>query len=104
VLDLPGAVVTDSNAGSKYARFSAGPEGLQIVDRQLTFAQSWKQPADQIEEWKRKVAKCAEVLVPDLVEPKFLMGAYVSCQEALSRLNALRVNLVATVNADVFFL
>lgn len=41
VLDLPGVVVTDANASSDYVRFSAAPAGLRIVDRELTFAESW---------------------------------------------------------------
>jgi hypothetical protein len=39
VLDVPAVVVTDGNAASKYTRFAAAPEGLRIVDRELTFAE-----------------------------------------------------------------
>ena len=41
VLDLPNVVVADGNAASTlrgYARFAAAPDGLSIVDRELTFA------------------------------------------------------------------
>ena len=41
VLDLPNVVVTDSNAASKYVRFSPAPSGLEIVSRDRTFARYW---------------------------------------------------------------
>ncbi len=103
VLDLPGVVVTDANASSPYVRFAAAPGGLRIVDRQLTFAEYWTDP-DTIAYFRRKSAKCAEVLVPDNVAPDLLLGAYVSCQEALARWNALEVSLPAMLNPNLFFL
>lgn len=103
VLDLRGVVVSDRNAACAYPRFSPAPEGLSIVDRALTFAESWLDP-NAVEQAKRKAAKCAEVLVPDRVAPKYLIGAYVSCQASLARFSALGVNLPATVNPHLFFL
>ena len=63
VLDLRGVVVTDRNAGSDYVQFRPAPGGLSIVNQELTFADSWTS-ADQIDYWRRKAAKCAEILVP----------------------------------------
>lgn len=103
VLDLPGVVITDANASSKYALFAASPQGLRIVDRQLTFAEDWTDP-DPISYWRRKSAKCAEVLVPDRVDPRFLMGAYLSCEDSLARVDALQLGLQAIVNRHLFFL
>src|SRR5262245_8832270 len=40
-IDISGAVVTDSNAGSKYVKFSPAPGGLSIVDYERTFADWW---------------------------------------------------------------
>jgi len=78
VLDLPGVVISDRNASSEYAIFRSAPNGLGIVNREWTFAEYWTD-SDQILEWKKKAAKCAEVLVPDEVQPKYIIGAYVSC-------------------------
>jgi len=61
ILDLPNVVITDSNTAGDYAIFHASPRGLAIVDRELTFAIDWTHP-DQIEYFRRKSAKCAEVL------------------------------------------
>jgi hypothetical protein len=102
VLDLPGVVVTDVNASSDYVRFAAAPAGLSIVDRDLTFADDWRD-SDQIQYYRKKSAKCAEVLVPDKVAPRFIVGAYVSCQEAMDRLNGLGTGLKVTIDGHMFF-
>ena len=49
ILDLPGVVVTDGNASSNYVRFAAAPDGLRIINRELTFAEYWTDPDDIIE-------------------------------------------------------
>jgi hypothetical protein len=55
VLDLPDVVVSDANAAAKgvYTRFEEAPEGLAIVNRNLTFARYWTH-ADYIEELRHK--------------------------------------------------
>jgi hypothetical protein len=103
VLDLPGVVVTDANASSDYVRFAAAPAGLAIVDRELTFAEYWTDP-NPIAYYQKNSAKCAEVLVPNLVDPRLLTGAFVSCQEALARMQALELNLPIAMNPHLFFL
>ena len=104
VLDIPGAVVTDGNAVAlRYTAYVAAPEGLRIVDRELTFAEWWT-ASDIIVYWRRKSAKMAEILVPDRVPPEFLTGAYVSCEESLARFEALGTGVPATVNSHLFFL
>jgi hypothetical protein len=102
VLDLPGVVVTDSNARSYYARFAPAPSGLSIVDGDLTLAESWAHP-DQIRHWRHSAAKAAEVLVPDVVPASLLMGAYVSCQSSLDAFRLLGVCLVVAVDGHLFF-
>ncbi|MCS6804590.1 MAG: DUF4433 domain-containing protein [Blastocatellia bacterium] len=102
VLDLPGTVVTDANASSNYVRFAAAPAGLSIVDRDLTFADDWRDQ-DPIQYFRKKSAKCAEVLVPDRVGPRFILGAYVSCPEAMNRMNGLNTGINLILNANMFF-
>jgi len=102
VLDLPGVVVTDANASSPYVRFAAAPSGLSIVNRELTFAEYWTDP-DPIQYYRRKSRKCAEVLVPDRVDPQFLTGAYVSCNESDTQMNGLGLSITATINGHLFF-
>lgn len=101
VLDLQGVVISDSNASSGYARFAQAPDGLRIVDQAQTFAEYWTDQ-DPIQQWRKKVAKCAEVLVPDRVEPRFIRGAYVSCDEARQAVEAFNTNLQVAVNRHLF--
>lgn len=102
VLDLPKVVITDGNAASNYTGFWGSPAGLSKVDRDLVFAERWTDN-DQIREWQKKNAKFAEVLVPDRVEPRFILGAYVSCSESLLNLKEIEPTLDVTVNRYLFF-
>jgi len=104
VLDTSGVVVTDQNAASKYARFAKAPGGLAIVDREMVFAEWWKHPEDQILEWRHASVKCAEVLVPDQVDPRFVRGAYVSCEKAEASLEALNTGLAVRIDRHLFFM
>ena len=103
VLDLGGVIVTDGNASSDYVRFSAAPNGLAIVNRELTFAERWDDP-NRILYYQKKSAKCAEVLVPDRIEPSLITGAYVSCDGSLASMRELNVHLAVTVDLHLFFL
>ena len=103
VLDLPGVIITDRNAGADFPQFRPAPDGLAIVDRELTFAEYWTSP-DQIDYWRRKTAKCAEVLVPDRVDPGFVRAAYVSCEEAKASPEALNAGLPVRVDRHLFFM
>ena len=101
VVDLPDVVITDSNAGSGYVRFSPAPHGLDIVDKERTFAKYWTH-ADYRDQLQHKSQMCAEVLVPNVVHPKFITGAYVSCSDSLAQLKNVAPNLSATVNGYLF--
>lgn len=102
VLDLPSVVVADSNASSKYVRFAAAPAGLRIVDDELTFAEYWTID-DQLVGWRRKAAKCAEVLVPERVDPRHIGRAYVCCEETKQTVEALCSGLEVSVDRHLFF-
>lgn len=103
VLDLPGVVITDQNASSDHRRFAPAPDGLRIVDRDMVFARSWKHPDDQIAEWRHKSAKCAEVLVPDHVEPRDVVGAYVLSEAVAAKVRADAPVWTTVVDPDLFF-
>jgi hypothetical protein len=102
IIDLSGVVVTDGNASGDYVRFSAAPRGLAIVNREWTFADDWTDP-DPIQYYRKKAAKCAEVLVPDRVDLHYITGAYVSCQEAMNKLQSLNTHLPVAINNRLFF-
>ena len=104
VLDLPDVIVTDQNAASDYVRFAKAPEGLPIVNREMVFAEWWKHPEDQILEWRHTSIKCAEVLVPDRVDPRFICGTYVSCDQAQQAVVAVNADLHVAVDRHLFFM
>jgi hypothetical protein len=106
ILDLPGAVITSQNASSDYVRFYPSPDGLAFLEQRLVFAESWKHD-NQIEEWQHKSIKCAEILIPERVELRYIIGTYVSTIESQSRVevicNPIRPSIEITVNEHLFF-
>lgn len=104
VLDLADVVVADRNASTNYVRFAPAPEGLAIVDKDLVFAEWWTHPDyDQFESSRRKAVKCAEVLVPDKIDLKYVLGAYVSCVRSQLALLPVIGGLKTDINAHLFF-
>jgi hypothetical protein len=103
VLNLPGVIIADQNASSKWVRFYSIEDGLRAINRDRVYAVSWKHPNDLIDEWQHKSEKCAEVLVPDRVETKFIVGAYVASDAALSRFRQLNIELPVCIRNDIFF-
>ena len=104
VLDLPKVVITDRNASTGYVRWAAAPSGLSMVNHSLVFARDWNHE-DPIEKAKHKAVKCAEVLVPERIEPKFILGSYVSCPESYISLEQVLSpgQLEIAINGDLFF-
>lgn len=103
VLDLPGVVIADRNASSDHTRFGPAPTALELLDREIVFADVWTHPDDQISEWRHKSIKCAEVLVPEVVSPSLIIGAYVSCHAAGTELLRLAPGLDVQIKPYVFF-
>jgi len=102
VLDLPGVIISDGNASSDYTRFYPSPAGLAFLSHELTFTRDWRAPNDLIRYYVQKRTRCAEVLVPKQVEPRYILGAYVCSAAAQTALAALAPNLVSTVEPDLF--
>jgi hypothetical protein len=102
ILEIPGAVITDQNATSKYVRFDA-PDKLGLLNLETIFARNWKHPDDQIREWRHSSAKCAEVLVPKRIPPEMIEGAYVCSSAARQSLVDAGFHLPITIDPDMFF-
>lgn len=102
VAKLPGVVFADCNASSKYVRFLA-PSQWKLLDFDDIFAPDWRHPNDQIRQWRHTARKCAEVLVPHSVEPKFLSGAYVVDTATEVKLTATGFKLAIVHNPELFF-
>lgn len=102
VLNLPGTVITDCNAASGYAKFSEPTTGLSGIDRDELFSESWNHPHEP-QKQRHKSRMCAEVLVPDCVEPSKILGAYVGSNAAYASLAIVAPSLNVTVDAAKFF-
>lgn len=102
VLDLPGAVIADQNASSKYVLFLKSPAGLKKLSYDEVFVRSWICADDQIREWRLGSAVCAELLIPHKVEPRFIVGAYVRDRVSLSKFQGLCPSLPFAINSDIF--
>ena len=103
VLDLQGVIIADQNASSVYVRFYPVTQGLAAIDKDRLFAKYWTHPENIYEEWAHKSIKCAEVLVPDEVEPRYILGAYVANQAALAAFKKLKIELTVSIKSDIFF-
>jgi hypothetical protein len=101
VLKLPGVIVSDGNASSDYSAFYPSPRGLTFLSKDLVYARDWRSP-NQIIYWRQKSARCAEVLVPRLVEPEFIHGVYIFSGAAQLELKKIAPTLVSTLQPDLF--
>ena len=102
VLNLPGVIIADGNAASRYTSFWPSPSGLARIDKGTVFAERWTDP-DLIIAWENKRVKCAEVLVPNKVDARCISGVYVSGQTAESNLSAVASKLAPIIDAHMFF-
>ncbi len=103
VIDHPHVVIADRNAASDYVRFADASVGLALVNREKVFAQYWTHSGDQIAEWQHKSAMCAEVLVPDTVDPRYITGVYVGSGQAQRSVTTVDAGLDLKLSDYMFF-
>lgn len=101
VLKVSGIIITDQNA-SRDCRFMTLEDGLTLLKAEEVFARFWLNKDDQIEEYRLKGVKCAEVLVPGRVDVNFITGAYVANDSALRSFKNVS-SLPVEIRADIFF-
>ena len=102
VLDLPNVVITDGNAAGSVTKFQPSPTGVAIVDAALTHARYWNL-GDEIEQNRRRLAKCAEVLVPDRIAVKFILGVRVCSSDAQATYAAYNMPFPVAIATELFF-
>jgi hypothetical protein len=103
VMDQAGVIVTDRNAAADMVRFFPVVAGLSAISHDRVFAKYWTHPDDFYDERLHKSQKCAEVLVPQRVNTKFITGAYVANQKALDAVAAVDSMLSVRVRNDMYF-
>jgi ssDNA thymidine ADP-ribosyltransferase, DarT len=101
-LDIPGTIVCDGNAASKYTRFFPSPSGLCYLNKELIFANDWTDSV-QVIEWEKKRIRNAEVLVPGRVNVSYIQGCYVSTTCPTEVRQAIPTSLNTTENGRIYF-
>jgi hypothetical protein len=99
VLDLPDVVVSDGNAARRWmTRFDSAADGIAALDFDQVHARYWNH-ADAAEKDERMRVKQAEVLVPNIIDPRFIVGAYAptaAASTALAAVSGGRLPVVVT--------
>lgn len=103
ILDSYNVIISDRNASSNYVRFYTVKAGLEALNKDTIFANFWLHPDNQYEEWAHKSAKCAEVLVPDKIDSRYILGAIVANNTALAAFKKLQISLTVSIKSDIFF-
>ncbi|MGV1008085.1 MAG: DUF4433 domain-containing protein [Dermatophilaceae bacterium] len=102
VLDAPNAVIADGNAASSGTRFMPAPGGLQELDASRVYAEFWTDP-DLWTYYEKKRERCAELLVPNVVESTYVIGAYVCAAAAVVQCQRAMAQARVEVKPHVFF-
>lgn len=90
------------NAAARDTRFLPSPGGLDQLNEDQVYAVSRDDP-DPFKKIPKGRARCAELLVPDRVEPRFILGCYVDRRSRRSECASQSPGVLAEVNTDVFF-
>ena len=103
VLELEGVVMSDRNAAASFCRFRAPEAALPAIDAELIERVFWTD-GSQLERELCRNAKFIEVLVPQRIQPEYLIGAYVGSTDARLTLEAADCGLDVEMNKHLFFL
>lgn len=77
VLDLPDVVVADGNAARQgMTRFRDAASDVSALDFERVHDEFWTRHGNEAENYEHKRVKQAEVLVPDGIDPRVIVGAY----------------------------
>lgn len=103
ILYLPGIVITDINAAAEESpSWHTVEEGLSLIDKEELFAEYWTHDNPMEERYHRQ-RMMAEVLVPDVVPPKYILGTYLHSDHNLTPLSKYE-RLDLAVFKYIFFL
>ena len=92
---------SDQNAASDYVRF-LHPKQWQLLDFDAIYAMDWRHPGNPAAYYRHRAQKCAEVLIPNRLEERFLIGAYVR-RASKNRLEGFGRSLQVTPDPVLFF-
>lgn len=102
ILKIQGTVVADQNASSDYVRFLSPGQMDDWLNYDRIFALDWRDD-DQVTYWRKKAARCAEVLVPHRIDPALIFGAFVRDKNVCESVKAAWPGLPVTIDPQLFF-
>jgi len=89
-------------ASTKYVRF-LHPSQWSWLDFDAIYAPDWRHPDNPPAYYRHSAQKCAEALIPGVVPPNYLTGAYVVDEAARNTLQQTGFNLPIAVEPVLFF-
>ncbi len=101
VMDLDGVIITDKNA-ARECWFKPVGEGLILLDKDEVYATFWIDRDDPFNEYRRAGIKCAEILVPECVKSRYIIGAYAANRVASEAFKQIS-NLHVEIKSGLFF-
>lgn len=84
VLDQPGVIVFDGNAAARVSEWRRASDGLAHLDPARIRSATWHDAAGDVDPELKRVTQ-AEVLVPDVVAPRFIEGFLAPSAAVLER-------------------
>ena len=102
ILTFENVIISDRNASSKWAIFHKSPDGLEYLNKDKISATSWKHENQQ-KEWEHKSIKCAEALVPNQIDVRYILKVLVYNDKVKERLIINNFPLTIEVNNQIFF-
>lgn len=103
VLDAPGVVVTVENAAVGLPRFFEPLKGVATIEEDVVYAEWWKHQGDPVATDRHRAAMGAEILVPHVVPPHYLLGVRVPCSRVLAVVEGYGTTLSAVIDRPLFF-
>lgn len=103
VLDLPDVIVSDQNASSEYARFYEPIDAIGHLPYGLIYAKDWTD-SDIFQYYRKKSIKCSEVLVPNKIEPDYIIAAAVKNEKDKESITLLGFDRKIYIQPDIFFM
>lgn len=103
VMNIEGCIVSDQNAATDLVRFFPPETGLGLIDFDLVFAQFWTHSDDYYKQIHHKRVKCAEVLIPERVPYKYVVGAYVLNEQSYDIMVDYGFSRKIVINSGVFY-
>ena len=101
VANLDNVVFSDRNAASDYTSFKSRAN-VHTFEFDKIFAKDWRSP-NKITYYSNKSKKCAEVLVPNKIDPSYIIGAYVKNKQDKEELIDKGFDKEIIVSKEMFF-